>query len=169
MRASSSTLEEGADMDASTPGRVTVTITWSGTYDGDTTRSGASDPRKDVFTSGDSGNHVRLTATVATAKTSPPHRPIHRPIRAPSALPLRRVRTDDASFGNLGDSTMGAELKFAPTSGPDDGTVEKTIELYISDDEDDGDWDEEKLVLTLELVDRSVTVVTKRPIPTTTA
>ena len=38
----------------------------------------------------------------------------------------------------------------------------KTIELYISDDKDDGDWDEETIVLTLELQDRSVTVVTKR-------
>ena len=158
MRASSSTLAEGADSMASTPGRVTVTITWSGTYDGDTTRSGASDPRKDVFTSGDSGNHVRLTATCNDEDfaTSP----------ADSAcsfgVAVKKGAVAGASFANLGNSTMGAELKFAPTSGPDDGTVEKTIELYISDDEDDGDWDEEKIVLTLELVDRSVTVVTKR-------
>ena len=158
MRASSSTLAEGADSMASTPGRVTVTITWSGTYDGDTTRSGASDPRKDVFTSGDSGNHVRLTATCNDEDfaTSP----------ADSAcsfgVAVKKGAVTGASFANLGNSTMGAELKFAPTSGPDDGTVEKTIELYISDDEDDGDWDEEKIVLTLELVDRSVTVVTKR-------
>ena len=40
MRASPSALEEGADINASTPGRVTVTITWSGTYDDDLTESG---------------------------------------------------------------------------------------------------------------------------------
>ena len=158
MRASSSTLAEGADSMASTPGRVTVTITWSGTYDGDTTRSGASDPRKDVFTSGDSGNHVRLTATCngedfATLPASS---------ECSFDVAVKKGAVAGALFANLGNSTMGAELKFAPTSVPDDGTVEKTIELYISDDEDDGDWDEEKIVLTLELVDRFVTVVTKR-------
>ena len=68
----------------------------------------------------------------------------------------------DRLFDNLGNNT-GALLTFEAT--PDTTDVEKvvkTIELYISDDEDDGDWDEEKIVLTLELQDKSVTVVTKR-------
>ena len=161
MRASPSALEEGADSMASTPGRVTVTITWSGTYDGDTTRFGASDPRKDVFTSDDSGSHVKLTATCngEDFATSPASSKCSFDV----AVKKGADDTSPVSFDDLGDSTMGAELKFAMTSDLADGNkVEKTIELYISDDEDDGDWDEEKIVLTLELVDRSVTVVTKR-------
>ena len=166
MRASSSTLDEGADELASTPGRVTVTITWSGTYDGDTTRSGASDPRKDVFTSDDGpSNHVKLTATCngEDFATSPADSPANSKCSFGVAVKKGADDTPPVSFDDLGDSTVGAELRFAETSDTADGNkVEKTIELYISDDEDDGDWDEETIVLTLELVDRSVTVVTKR-------
>ena len=167
---STRTLEEGADDMASTPGGVTVTITWSGTYDGDTTKSGASYPYEDVFTSDDGtspnpSNHVKLTAT-CNDEDFPARISANDPLAESGCsfnVAAKEGAADGASFNSLGVSTTGAELRFAETSDPDDGTkVEKTIELYISDIEDDGDWDEETIVLTLELVDRSVTVVTKR-------
>ena len=162
MRASSTMLGEGADDGASTPGGVTVTITWSGTYDGDTTRSGASDPRRDVFTSDDGNDgHVRLTATCDGEDFAS----LAADSECSFDVDVKEGAAGTPSFTKFGDSTMGggAEFRFAVTSDPDDDTkVEKTIELYISDTRDDGDWNEEKIVLTLELVDRSVTVVTKR-------
>ena len=114
MRASSSTLEEGADMEPSTPGRVTVTITWSGTYDGDGTA-----PREDVFVSGDT-SHFKLTATC-------------------NGLPSQA--NDDCSFSvqvkggselnGLG-TLAGSPVSFNDdTSDPNDDKVEKTIELLI--------------------------------------
>ena len=60
MRASPTALEEGASMDTSTPGRVTVTITRSGadTYDDDDDRM--TDPVP-IFVGG--GGHLTLRAT----------------------------------------------------------------------------------------------------------
>ena len=152
MRASSSTLEEGADMEPSTPGRVTVTITWSGTYDADTTLSGAAE---DVFVSGE--NHLKLSATCNDEDfTGDP---------AVSACSFNvAVKEGAESITPASLNSTGMSLGFSKTSdtADDDTKVEKTIELYISDDKDDGDWDEETIVLTLELQDKSVTVVTKR-------
>ena len=140
---------------ASTPGRVTVTITWSGTYDADTTLPGAPE---DVFVSADS-NHVKLTATCNGQEfTGTP---------AESAcsfnVAVKEGASGTPSFDALG-TNAGAPLKFADTPDTTDPAtkVQKTIELYISDDDDDGDWDEETIVLTLELEDKSVTVVTGR-------
>ena len=152
MRASSSTLEEGADMAASTAGRVVVTITWSGTYDADTTLSGAAE---DVFVSGE--NHLKLSATCNGEDFTV----------APTASECSFNVAVKKGAENIAPATLnstGMSLGFSKTSdtADDDTKVEKTIELYISDDKDDGDWDEETIVLTLELQDKSVTVVTKR-------
>ena len=111
----------------------------------------------DVFDSNDS-NHIRLTATCngEDFNTTP----------AASAcsfgVTVKEGAVSGATFDNLGST--GAELEFAPTPDPADPAtkVGKTIELYISDDDDDGDWDEETIVLTLELLDKTVTVVTGR-------
>ena len=153
MRASSGTLEEGADEMASTPGRVTVTITWSGAYDDDLTAPG---DLKDVFDNNDS-SHLKLTATCNGEDFTAT------PTASPCSFNVAvKEGAASTSFDALGST--GASLKFEATSDTTDGDdkVEKTIELYISDAEDDGDWDEESIVLTLELQDKSVTVVTKR-------
>ena len=154
MRASSSTLGEGASMDAATPGRVTVTITWSGAYDADTTLPGAA---TDVFDNADT-NHVKLTATCNGQDFS------GTPAASPCSFEVTAKEgvASGASFATLGDA--GADLKFdvTPDTADDAGKVVKTIELYISDTSDDGDWDEETIGLTLELVDKTVTVVTGR-------
>ena len=152
MRASSSTLEEGADMGPSTPGRVVVTITWSGTYDDDLTESGA---RKDVFVSGDT-SHLKLTATCNGEEFA--GLPDDSNCNFEVAVKEGGTAT---SLNTLGTTATGAALDFADTSDPnDDEKVVKTIELYISDSDDDGDWDEETIGLTLELQDKSVDVVT---------
>ena len=153
MRASSSTLEEGADDMASTPGRVTVTISWSGTYDADTTLPGAPE---DVFDSTDTG-HVNLTATCNGEDFS------GTPAESACSfdVAVKEGAEGSPSFATLGDA--GAVLEFDATPDTtDDDKVVKTIELYISDTSDDGDWDEETIGLTLELQDKTVTVVTGR-------
>ena len=155
MRASSSTLGEGADDMASTPGRVLVTITWAGTYDDDTTLAG---DLKDLFDSDDT-NHVKLTATCNGQDFS------GAPAESACSfnVAVKEGAVSGATFATLG-AAAGADLEFAPTPDTADATnkVVKTIELYISDASDNGDWDEETIGLTLELLDKTVTVVTGR-------
>ena len=151
MRASPGTLEEGASMDPSTPGRITVTITRSGTdtYDMDQTASG--NDRTPVFVAGDS-SHVRLKAACNGEgfTTTPAESACNFDVAVKSGA-------DTTTFGaELGGA--GTALKFSDVDG--DGAVDKTIELYISHDTDDGDWDEEEIVLTLELAKPSVSVTT---------
>ena len=154
MRASSGTLEEGADEMTATPGRVTVAITWSGTYDDDTTLAG---DYKDVFVSADS-SHLKLTATCNGEEFT------GTPAASPCSfnVAVKEGASAATSFDALGST--GALLKFedTPDTADDASKVVKTIELYISDVSDDGDWDEETIGLTLELQDKSVTVVTGR-------
>ena len=154
MGVSSSELKEGADDMASTPGRVVVTITWSGTYDSDTTLPG---DLEDVFVFGDTGGHLKLTATCNDEDFT------GAPADSECSFDVEVKEGGTLSSpGTLGST--GASLKFGETPDPNDGAdkVVKTIELYISDDDDNGDWDEEEIDLTLELVDKTVTVVTKR-------
>ena len=151
MRASPTALEEGASVEPSTPGRVTVTITWSGTYDDDLTKSGA---RKDVFVS-ESGSHLKLTATCNEEEFT------NAPLSSECLFDVVVKKGATAtSFTGLG-TNMGAHLTFA--ADDDDDTLDKvvkTIELYISHSGDDGDWNTETIGLTLELQDKSVDVVT---------
>ena len=152
-RASPGTLEEGASMDPSTPGRVTVTITRSGadTYDptpGDS--DSTDDNRTPIFVAGDT-SHVRLKATcngegfTGASDAS----------ACEFGVAVKSGAASGASFATLGGDD-GATLLFSDVDG--DGAVDKTIELYISHDGDDGDWDEEEIVLTLELAKASVEV-----------
>ena len=150
MRASpGTTLEEHASMDPSTPGRVTLTITRSGTdtYDSDETESG--NDRTPVFVAGDD-SHVRLKATCnGEGFTETPD------ASACNFSVAVKSGAETATFGaELGGA--GTTLKFTDVDA--DGAVDKTIELYISHDGDDGDWDEEEIVLTLELAKASVEV-----------
>ena len=151
MRASPGTLEEHASMDPSTPGRVTLTITRSGTdtYDSDETESG--NDRTSVFVAGDD-SHVRLKATCnGEGFTTAP---------ADSACDFEvavKSGAEDAAFG-AGFGGDGTTLKF--TDVDEDGAVDKTIELLVSHNGDDEDWDEEEIVLTLELAKASVSVTT---------
>ncbi len=148
MRASSSTLEEGASMAASTPDRVTVTITRSGadTFDDDGDPMTAAAP---IFTSG--GSHLTLRATCnGEGFTGEP---------TASDCSFSVAVKDAASNAALtSTSTLGvagATLNFG--DGPDtDSLIDKTIELVISDDSDDGDWNNETIVLTLDLQQASV-------------
>ena len=150
MRASPTALEEGASAEPSTPGRVTVTITWSGTYDDDLTESGA---RKDVFVSNDP-SHLKLTATCNEEEFTTA------PLSSACLFDVAVKKGGSAAFSTLGTNT-GAALKFDDDDDDDTlGKVVKTIELYISHSGDDGDWNTETIGLTLELQDKSVTVVT---------
>ena len=149
MRASPSTLEEGASMDTSTPGRVTVTITRSGadTYDHDGDR--VTDPEP-IFTT---GGHLTLRATCngegfdgsSTASD------------CSFSVGVKGAESEDANVG-IGDfgGSGGITLNFE--DGPDTGEeVDKTIELLISDISDNGDWNNETVVLTLDLQQATVT------------
>ena len=153
MRASpGTTLEEGASMDPSTPGRITLTITRSGadTYDMDQSASGPGNDRTAIFVAGES--HVRLKATCNGEgfTGSPADSDCNFEVAVKSGA-------EAATFGaELGDA--GTALTFRDVDG--DGAVDKTIELYVSHDTDDGDWDEEEIVLTLELAKASVQVTT---------
>ncbi len=154
MRASpGTTLEEHASMDPSTPGRITVTITRSGadTYDptpGDSTST--DDNRTSIFVAGDSA-HVRLKATCnGEGFTGAPDASA-----CEFGVAVKSGAASGASFATLGGDD-GATLLFSDVDG--DGAVDKTIELYISHDGDDGDWDEEEIGLTLELAKASVSV-----------
>ena len=152
MRTSASTLEEGADAMASTPGRVVVTITWSGTYDDDTTLPG---PLKDVFVAGE--NHLNLSATCNGQDFTGD------PADSPCSFNVAAKKgAENITSASL--NSTGMPLRFSATSDTtDDATkVEKTMELYISHDEDDGDWDEETIALTLELQPKTWPVITER-------
>ena len=150
MRASpSTTLEEGASMDPSTPGRITLTIIRSGadTYDSDRTVAG--NDRTAVFVPGDA-SHVRLKATCnGEGFTSAP---------ADTACSFGVAVKSGAVAATFGAELGGAgtTLNFSDVDG--DGNVDKTIELYVSDTADNGDWDEETIGLTLELAKPSVSV-----------
>ena len=130
MRASSSTLEEGATDSASTPDRVALTITrsdprYSCDHDSDDTTPDVSCP---VFNSSPT---LKLTATCNGA--------------ADQTDCSYSVNQGTTALSDLGGN--GATFSF-PTVGDD---IAKTIELLVSDTFDDGDWNEETVVLTLEL------------------
>ena len=137
MRASSGTLQEGASDSNSTPDRVTVTITRSDPHyshdDGDTETPNV---RRPVFNTGHIPS-IKLTATcngtVASADNN-------------CDFSVRVKGTNsDISLG----SGATATLPFARVAGTDD--IEKTIELYVAAEDDDDDWNDETVVLTLEL------------------
>ena len=153
MQASPSTLEEGASSDPSTEERVLVTITRSGadTYDSDRTVAG--NDNTSVFTDGDDA-HVRLKATCNGAGFSDPGS------SDCSFSVAIKSGAASADFSSLGGAT-GTTLKFSDVNG--DAKVDKTIELYISDTADNGDWDEETIGLTLELAKPSVQVTETDP------
>ena len=150
MRASSSTLEEGAGATASTPDRVAVTITRTDpTYD-PTPGGVTTDNRTFVFNDANTVP-LRLTAICNGVPT---------------------VDNDDCSFSvalksapataltGLG-TEAGASLSFVDADTNTSGSpLEKTIELLISDTSDEDDWNEETIVLTLELPPATVAITT---------
>ena len=140
MRASSGTLQEGASASNSTPDRVTLTITRSDpTYladhdnDEETARV-----RRPVF---DTTNNpsLKLTATcngVASANQDD----------CEVSVQVKEGSTfDSAALGT------GAAFSFGTEGTGDTATLDKTIELLVTDNADDDDWNEETVVLTLEL------------------
>ena len=138
MRASSGTLAEGASASNSTPDRVTLTITRSDpTYRTDHDNDDMTpDVRRPVF---DTTNNLslKLTATcngVASADGDDCD---------------IRVREKGETTELLGAS---ATFDFADADGAGDGTdIERTIELLVTDMPDENDWNDETVVLTLEL------------------
>ena len=140
MGVSSSTLEEGASMAASTPNRVTVTIrrTTEPTYDptpGDS--ESTDDNRTPVFNDGQT-LPLKLTATCNGESDL-----------AECSFSVR-VKGAEADLAGLG-TDGGATLNFAdPDTTEENSPLEKTIELLVSDERDEGDWNNETVVLTLE-------------------
>ena len=140
MRASSSTLQEGASASNSTPDQVKATITrsdpyYSADHDND---EGTPKVRRPVFNN-DNKPTLKLTATCNGVATV-----------ADDDCDISVQVVGGSELSNLG---TGATFDFAATDGPT-GTgqdIEKTIELLVTDDADDGDWNEETVVLTLEL------------------
>ena len=144
MRASPTTLEEGASMDAATPGRVTVTITRSGadTYDDDDDRT---TPAVPIFE--EDGDHLTLRATCNGEDFTG---------TSAATECSFDVVVKGTTLSGLGTSN-GTTLKFE--DGPDTGgEVDKTIELLISDISDNGDWNNETVVLTLDLQQATVRI-----------
>ena len=145
MRASSSTLAEGASELARTPDRVTVTITRTDpTYD---PTPGSTDTTDDNRTRVFDGNgDPSLTLTAACNGEDYP------------------LSEDDCSFSvqvkggsaAVVSGAAGATIPFGTSVTGDDTVVDKTIELLISDTPDNDDWNEEKIVLTLELASANV-------------
>ena len=138
---SSATLEEGASANSSTPARTLLTITRSDptyvrTYDDDGTEKMV---RRSVF-GPDNKPTVTLTATCNGEESE---------------------TGDDCSFSvavkeGVGDlsglrSSGTATVEFANSDAMVAGlaTIERRIELLVSHDADDGDWNEETVVLTL--------------------
>ena len=140
MRASSGTLEEGASASNSTPDRVTLTITRSDpTYlaDHDTDEETAR-VRRPVFDT-TTNPSLKLTATcngVASANQDD----------CEVSVQVKEGSTfDSAALGT------GAAFSFGTEGTSDTATLDKTIELLVTDNADDDDWNEETVVLTLEL------------------
>ena len=144
MGASSSTLEEGASGSNSTPDRVTLTITrsdpiYSTDHDNDPMTPNV---RRPVFNNTNKPT-LKLTATcngVATADNDD------------CSFSVALKSAPDTALTGLG-TAAGATFDFAATDGPT-GTgadIEKTVELLVTDNADDGDWNEETVILTLEL------------------
>ena len=137
MGVSPGTLQEGASDSNSTPDRVTITIRRPDPYyitdhDDDPTTPNV---RRPVFDTGHNPS-LQLTATCNGV---------------PSAA------DDDCDFsvrvkGAQADLGLGTAFGFADADGDGDGTeLERTIELLVTDEADDDDWNEETVVLTLEL------------------
>ncbi len=147
----SSSVEEGASRDASTPGRVPLTIGWSAAkYDPNLNNTDTTE-RDSVFTTGDTSGHLTLTATCngETFADAPDA------ATNPCGFSIEtKDGTDLTGLATLGGT--GTPITFA---GSGEGTdVENTIELFISDSADDNDWNEETVVLTLELAKTSVSI-----------
>ena len=136
MRASSGTLQEGASDSNSTPDRVTLTITRSDpTYSTDHDNDDATpNVRRPVFGTANKPT-LKLTATcngVASATDDDCGFSV-------------RVKGAGSDLPGLG---AGATLDFA---NAEDDAIERTIELLVTDMPDEDDWNDETVVLTLEL------------------
>ena len=141
----SATLEEGASASNSTPDRVTVTITRSDPtyvrmYDDD---NDVDTPDKNVRRSvfGPSNKPtVTLTATcngeVSTGGDD-----------CPFSVEVKEGDGDLNGLRSSGTDTVGFADSDAMVAGM--ATIERTIELLVSHTADDGDWNEETVVLTL--------------------
>ena len=147
----SSSVAESASRSASTPGRVPLTIGWSASKydpnlsDDDNMRTAS------VFTT--TGPHLTLTATCNGETFA------GEPNAATNPCGFQIESKDGTALS--GTATLGGDgtpITF-PASG--EGTdVETTIELFVSDLPDDGDWNNETVVLTLDLVDGSSVEIT---------
>ena len=142
----SSSVEEGASTDPSTPGRVPLTIGWSASKydpdlsDTDNTRTAS------VFTT--TGSHLTLTATCNGEAFD------GEPNAATNPCGFQIEAKDGTALA--GTSTLGGNGTSITFPGSGEGTdVEKTIELFVSALSDDDDWNDETVVLTLDLVDGS--------------
>ena len=141
MGTSSGTLEEGASMSNSTPDRVTVTITrsnptYSTDHDSDDMTPNVSRP---VFNNANKPT-LKLSATCNGVAT----------VADDDCDISVRVKGAGSDLTPLG---TGATFDFAATDGPTGSglDIERTIELLVTDEADDDDWNEETVVLTLEL------------------
>ena len=154
MRPSSNTLQEGASELPGTPGRVAVTITRQDPIHDPT--PGNSEMTDDNRTPAFAATHtLKLTATCNGEGFT--------------GAPQTAAADNDCTFnveaksgsGTIADTgaigSTGATLTFGTSGTGDNQVVDKTIELFISDTADNADWNEEKIVLTLELNDASVT------------
>ena len=140
MRASSGTLEEGASASNSTPDRVTLTITRSDpTYRTDHDSDDMTpDVRRPVFDTSNSPT-LKLTATCnGVASANQDDCEVSVQVKGGSTF-------DSAALGT------GATFSFGTEGTGDTATLDKTIELLVTDDADDDDWNDETVVLTLEL------------------
>ena len=140
----SAVLEEGAGDSNSTPDRTKLTITRSDptfvhSYDGDDDGDTDETVRRSVFFAAFA---VPLTATCNGEMVS-----------ADNDDCSFSVEATEGTGNNLGGlSTSGsASVSFDVATAMVGGaaTIERTIELLVSHDGDDGDWNEETLVLTV--------------------
>ena len=138
IRASSSTLQESASTDPATPDPVTVTITRSGT---DTVAGeNPGEPRQEIFDSNEVHLNIRAEYN---------GRPIADGNGAGSFGVSVATGTVGTLTGDLSAAGGTATLQFVDDPNDADEKVEKVIRLTITDTADQGDWDSEKLTLTL--------------------
>ena len=137
MGTSSGTLQEGASASNSTPDRVAITIR-------------RSDPRYSCDHDTDD-----QTPNVSCAVFNTTNNPSLQLTATCNGVPS--ADDDDCDFSVQRKETgaalsLGTAFMFADADGGGAGTeLERTIELLVTDDADDNDWNEETVVLTLEL------------------
>ena len=147
---SSAVLEEGATDSASTQDRTKLTIThsnptFSHSYDHDGDTGDGTDGttanrtvRRSVFNAPFS---VMLTATCNGEKSAAND-------DCPFGVEVVKGTSSDVDFTDANGGSVGFADATAEVGG--ENTIERTIELLVSHDGDDDDWNEEKLILTLE-------------------